>query len=89
MEDDIMAKAYDAGEYGHLVHYDQGFYQMNTEAEDEDWTEVLGTADKVESLGPLLGWGDWDNDSQTVRLDDADAEGLAVVYDTQGRRVVE
>lgn len=41
------------------------------------------------SFGGPGTWGDWDNDSQTVRLDDADAEGLAVVYDTQGRRVVE
>lgn len=51
--------AYDAGSYGHLVHYDQGFWQINTEAEDEDWTEVLGTADAVESMGPLMGWGEY------------------------------
>jgi hypothetical protein len=56
---DIRDQAYAAGSYGHLVSYDQGFYQINPNADDEDWTEVLAQADEVESMGPLIGWGEY------------------------------
>jgi hypothetical protein len=58
---DIWDRAYAAGRYGHLVEFAEstGFYQMNHNAEDEDWAEVLGTADAVESMGPLMGWGEY------------------------------
>ena len=52
-------QAYAAGEYGHMVRYDNGYWQMETEADEEDWHEVLTLADEVESMGPLMGWGEY------------------------------
>lgn len=67
--------AYEGGQTGHIliIHSDR--------------------QGRVDRAGIFFGghssWGDWDEATQTVRLDEADEDGLTVVYRTDGRRVVE
>lgn len=48
-----------------------------------------GRADRAGiCFGGDSAWGDWDDETQTVRLDDlTDDEGLPLVYDIRGERV--
>jgi hypothetical protein len=42
-----------------MVNYRDGYYEINPNAEDEDWLEVIDNAVGYEKIGDLTGWGEY------------------------------